>query len=124
MGSLDENVSYWMATAPGTGFPRYAGDDLKVDVAVLGGGITGLMTALLLKQAGASVALVEAGRVACGVTGHTTGRPPAGAPGDELTPENRHHGVGRHRRAKLRCRGWAATGDRSVICPSRTCHGR
>jgi glycine/D-amino acid oxidase-like deaminating enzyme/nitrite reductase/ring-hydroxylating ferredoxin subunit len=74
MGSLDENVSYWMATAPETGFPRYAGDDLKVDVAVLGGGITGLMTALLLKQAGASVALVEAGRVACGVTGHTTAK--------------------------------------------------
>jgi glycine/D-amino acid oxidase-like deaminating enzyme/nitrite reductase/ring-hydroxylating ferredoxin subunit len=74
MGSLDENVSYWVATTPETGFPRYAGDDLTVDVAVLGGGITGVMTALLLKQAGASVAVVEAGRVACGVTGHTTAK--------------------------------------------------
>jgi glycine/D-amino acid oxidase-like deaminating enzyme len=41
-------------------------------VAVLGGGTTGLTTAMLCKQAGASVAVVEAGRVACGVTGSTT----------------------------------------------------
>jgi glycine/D-amino acid oxidase-like deaminating enzyme/nitrite reductase/ring-hydroxylating ferredoxin subunit len=41
---------------------------------VLGGGITGLTTALLLKQAGVSVAVVEAGRVACGVTGYTTAK--------------------------------------------------
>ena len=74
MGSLDVNVSYWMATAPKTGFSLYQGDDLRVQVAVLGGGITGLTTALLLQQAGASVAVLEAGRVACGVTGSTTAK--------------------------------------------------
>ena len=74
MEGPESNVSYWVATAPETGFPPYRGDDLKVDVAVLGGGITGLTTAMLLRQAGASVAVVEAGRVACGVTGYTTAK--------------------------------------------------
>jgi Rieske Fe-S protein len=69
-----ENVSYWVATAPETTFPPYRGGDLEVDVAVLGGGITGLMTAALLTQAGASVAVLEADRVARGVTGYTTAR--------------------------------------------------
>jgi glycine/D-amino acid oxidase-like deaminating enzyme/nitrite reductase/ring-hydroxylating ferredoxin subunit len=68
------NVSYWVATMPETGFPSYQGGDLEVDVAVLGGGITGLTTALLLVQAGASVAVIEAGRIACGVTGYTTAK--------------------------------------------------
>jgi glycine/D-amino acid oxidase-like deaminating enzyme/nitrite reductase/ring-hydroxylating ferredoxin subunit len=74
MGMPSRNVSYWVATAAETSFPRYPGGDLKVDVAVLGGGITGLMTALMLKQDGASVAVIEAGRVACGVTGYTTAK--------------------------------------------------
>jgi len=74
MGSPRRNVSHWVATAPGTDFPSYPGGDLKVDVAVLGGGITGLTTAILLKQAGLSVAVVESGRVACGVTGYTTAK--------------------------------------------------
>ena len=74
MGSSHRNVSYWIATAPETSFPAYQGDELRVDVAVLGGGITGLTTAMLCKQAGVSVAVVEAGRVACGVTGSTTAK--------------------------------------------------
>jgi glycine/D-amino acid oxidase-like deaminating enzyme/nitrite reductase/ring-hydroxylating ferredoxin subunit len=74
MDNPDGNVSCWVATAPGTSFPRYAGGDLAVDVAVVGGGITGLTTAILLKQAGLSVAVIEAGRVACGVTGSTTAK--------------------------------------------------
>jgi glycine/D-amino acid oxidase-like deaminating enzyme/nitrite reductase/ring-hydroxylating ferredoxin subunit len=41
---------------------------------VLGGGITGITTALLLRRAGASVAVVEARRVAGGVTGYTTSK--------------------------------------------------
>jgi len=69
-----DHTSYWVATAPATSFRPYRGGDLKVDVAVLGGGITGLMTALLLQQEGLSVAVVEAGRVACGVTGYTTAK--------------------------------------------------
>ena len=44
------------------------------DVIVLGAGITGLTTALLLKRGGLRVAVVEALRVASGVTGHNTAK--------------------------------------------------
>jgi glycine/D-amino acid oxidase-like deaminating enzyme/nitrite reductase/ring-hydroxylating ferredoxin subunit len=68
-----EPVSLWLATTPETNFPRLAGD-ISVDVAVLGGGMAGITTALLLKQAGMSVALIEAGRVVKSVTGNTTAK--------------------------------------------------
>jgi glycine/D-amino acid oxidase-like deaminating enzyme/nitrite reductase/ring-hydroxylating ferredoxin subunit len=75
MGSLhEENVSYWVDTAPESDFPSYVAGGRAVDVAVVGGGITGLSVALLLQQAGASVAVLEAGRVASGATGHTTAK--------------------------------------------------
>jgi glycine/D-amino acid oxidase-like deaminating enzyme/nitrite reductase/ring-hydroxylating ferredoxin subunit len=68
------NVSYWIDSSPSTDFPRYAGDDQVRDVAVVGGGITGLTTALLLQQTGAAVAVLEASTVAAGVTGYTTAK--------------------------------------------------
>jgi glycine/D-amino acid oxidase-like deaminating enzyme/nitrite reductase/ring-hydroxylating ferredoxin subunit len=70
----EEHSSYWMISGPGTDFPTYKPDGRRVDVAVVGGGITGLTVALLLNRAGASVAVLEAGRVAAGVTGHTTAK--------------------------------------------------
>ena len=63
--------SYWLASMPETGYPTLKAN-LKVDVAVLGGGITGITTALLLKKRGLKVALVEAGKIVHGVTGYTT----------------------------------------------------
>jgi glycine/D-amino acid oxidase-like deaminating enzyme/nitrite reductase/ring-hydroxylating ferredoxin subunit len=75
MGSGDGgHISYWAGTAPASDYPAYTPDGRAVDVAVVGGGITGLMTALLVAETGASVALVEAGRVASGVTGYTTAK--------------------------------------------------
>jgi len=44
----------------------------KFDVAVIGGGITGLTVAYLLKQAGKRVAVFEKGTICGGETGHTT----------------------------------------------------
>lgn len=64
--------SLWLDTAPPpVHFPPVHGN-LAVDVLVLGGGITGVTTAYLLKAAGLKVVLVEQGRIAGGETGHTT----------------------------------------------------
>src|SRR4051794_7992462 len=68
-----KNTSLWVDTAPETDYPVLRAG-LHVDVAVLGGGIAGLTTALLLKRDGAKVAVVEAGRVGAGVTAYTTAK--------------------------------------------------
>lgn len=69
------NPSLWLATASGVEHPALAPNErVEVDVAVVGAGIAGLTTALLLKRSGARVALVEAGRVCAGVTAYTTGK--------------------------------------------------
>jgi glycine/D-amino acid oxidase-like deaminating enzyme/nitrite reductase/ring-hydroxylating ferredoxin subunit len=65
--------SLWLRTASGPGYPELEAE-LDVDVAVLGAGITGLTTALLLKREGARVAVVEAARVGGGTTGCTTAK--------------------------------------------------
>jgi len=65
--------SLWLDTAGKSDFAPLNGD-LEVDVAVVGGGVAGLTTALLLKRAGARVAVLEADRVGGGVTGCTTAK--------------------------------------------------
>ncbi|MEU4221241.1 FAD-dependent oxidoreductase [Actinoplanes sp. NPDC026623] len=65
--------SYWMESTPTTAYPALTGD-VDVDVVVVGGGIAGLSTAWELTEAGRRVALVEADRIAAGVTGYTTAK--------------------------------------------------
>ncbi|MFF0852875.1 FAD-dependent oxidoreductase [Streptomyces sp. NPDC003280] len=65
--------SYWLRTAPGPSYPALT-EDTEVDVAVVGAGMAGLSTAHELARAGLRVAVLEAGRVAAGVTGHTTAK--------------------------------------------------
>jgi glycine/D-amino acid oxidase-like deaminating enzyme/nitrite reductase/ring-hydroxylating ferredoxin subunit len=65
--------SLWLSTVAPSEYPSLAGA-VEVDVAVIGGGIAGLTTALLLKRDGARVAVLEAGRVGSGVTGCTTAK--------------------------------------------------
>ncbi|HEX6026265.1 MAG TPA: FAD-dependent oxidoreductase [Solirubrobacter sp.] len=64
--------SIWLE-APAASYGRLD-RNVSADVAVLGGGIVGVTTALLLSEAGARVVLIDAGRVGQGVTGHTTGK--------------------------------------------------
>jgi glycine/D-amino acid oxidase-like deaminating enzyme/nitrite reductase/ring-hydroxylating ferredoxin subunit len=74
MGSLNEtNPSLWVGTSEVTHFHELHGD-LTTDVVVAGAGIAGLTTAALLKADGARVVVIEAGRVAAGVTGYTTAK--------------------------------------------------
>ena len=68
----DESI--WLATARDQReFPRLEQSE-EAEVAVLGGGIVGVTTALLLAEQGVDVVLVEADRLGRGVTGHTTAK--------------------------------------------------
>jgi glycine/D-amino acid oxidase-like deaminating enzyme/nitrite reductase/ring-hydroxylating ferredoxin subunit len=65
--------SLWMEYAPGPARPPLDGP-VETEVAVIGGGIAGLCTAWELARAGHPVVLLEADRIASGVTGHTTAK--------------------------------------------------
>lgn len=65
--------SYWVATTQESNYPALPGD-IRVDVAIIGGGIVGITSAFILKEAGVSVAVIEADRVLKGTTGHTTAK--------------------------------------------------
>jgi len=66
--------SYWLATTPGAAShpPLQAG--IRAEVAVLGGGIAGVTTALMLARAGVDVVLLEARTLGSGVSGTTTAK--------------------------------------------------
>src|SRR5262245_5184252 len=66
-----ESTPYWIETATLPEFPGLD-RDLEVDVVIVGGGLTGITTAYLLKKSGAKVALVERDGCAAADTGHTT----------------------------------------------------
>ncbi|WP_418961037.1 FAD-dependent oxidoreductase [Streptomyces tritici] len=65
--------SHWLATAHRRPRPRLE-EDLTVDVAVIGGGIAGLVTAWELARAGREAVVLEADRILSGTTGATTGK--------------------------------------------------
>ena len=66
--------SYWLDTAP-AGIQVSEGPvEGHVDVAVIGGGFTGLSAALALGKRGASVAVLDAGRIGGGASGRNGGQ--------------------------------------------------
>jgi glycine/D-amino acid oxidase-like deaminating enzyme/nitrite reductase/ring-hydroxylating ferredoxin subunit len=69
-----KHTSVWVDTAPAPRVHPQLDGDAHADVAVIGGGIVGITTALLLAEAGASVVLLEAGRLAEGTSGYTTAK--------------------------------------------------
>ncbi|PAD77299.1 FAD-dependent oxidoreductase [Paenibacillus campinasensis] len=65
--------SLWRATSELPSFDRLA-EDIQADVAVVGGGITGITTAYLLAKEGMDVVVLEAGKILNGATGFTTAK--------------------------------------------------
>lgn len=67
-------ASYWLDTAPS--FKEQVSDNLegRADVAVIGGGFTGLSAALALAKKGADVVLIEATRIGAGASGRNGGQ--------------------------------------------------
>ena len=66
-------TSLWVGTTPREPLPPLD-RNVHVEVAVIGGGVVGITTALLLAEAGTAVAVVESGEVGAGVTGYTTAK--------------------------------------------------
>ena len=72
-GLPESPVSYWQESIDFEEFPQLD-QDKQVDVVIVGGGITGITSAYLLVNEGFKVAIVEAGRLLNGTTGHTTAK--------------------------------------------------
>lgn len=68
-----KTASYWVDSVPAPRFSAFE-EGVAVDVVVVGGGIAGITTALLLKRGGRRVAVLEARKVAQQVTGRTTAK--------------------------------------------------
>lgn len=67
-----DHVSPWVDTMSPPELGSTAFRDVSADVVVVGAGISGITTALLLQRAGRRVAVVEAGRLGHSVTTHST----------------------------------------------------
>ncbi|MGM0901475.1 MAG: FAD-dependent oxidoreductase [Bacillota bacterium] len=64
--------AYWLQSELPT-FPKLT-EDINTEVAIIGGGMTGITSAYLLAKEGKKVVLLEAGRILNGTTGHTTAK--------------------------------------------------
>ncbi len=65
--------SIWSQTAERPPFAACKGD-IKTDILIIGGGITGILCAYMLKRAGVDCLLVEADRICGGITQNTTAK--------------------------------------------------
>lgn len=72
-GFIKAPESYWIASTDSSNYPALE-KDIRVDVAIVGGGMVGISSAYLLKKAGLKVAIIEADKIACGTSGHTTAK--------------------------------------------------
>ena len=68
-----EQKSVWKDTASKPYFEALSGN-VKTDVLIIGGGISGILTAYLLRRHGVDCILCEAGEISAGVTENTTAK--------------------------------------------------
>lgn len=71
--SIKNSGSYWLKTCPATDFPPLK-KGLTVDTVILGGGIAGITTGIILKDMGYDVAVLESERIVKEVTVGTTAK--------------------------------------------------
>ncbi len=65
--------SYWIGSTPETDYPELS-ENIKTDILVVGGGITGIATAYLLQKEGLDVVIIDANRIVQSTSGHTTAK--------------------------------------------------
>lgn len=65
--------SLWIASTPSTNYPALD-RDIKIDVAIIGGGATGIANGFMLTNAGVKTCVLEADHILQGTTGHTTAK--------------------------------------------------
>lgn len=68
-----QSESYWLKTGHRAGYPKLK-EDMETEVAVVGAGIGGILTAYQLLKEGKKVALFERFRILNGTTGNTTAK--------------------------------------------------
>lgn len=75
MGNVNNEYlkSYWIASTKGTNYPPLK-EDIKVEVAIVGGGIVGITAGYLLSMQGVKTAVLEASKILQGATGFTTAK--------------------------------------------------
>ncbi|MDY6903018.1 MAG: FAD-dependent oxidoreductase, partial [Cyanobacteriota bacterium] len=68
-----KSQSFWIDSTASSDYPTLT-ENITVDVAIVGAGLVGISAAKLLKQAGKTVAVLEAEQVGAGISGHTTAK--------------------------------------------------
>lgn len=74
MTALSLPNSLWAATANAGPATNALSSDIKVDVAIIGAGFTGLRAALVLAESGSNVAVVDSGDIGWGASGRNGGQ--------------------------------------------------
>lgn len=82
MGLPRSDSYYTHSLKQDTAYPRLEGEQ-RVDVAIIGGGFTGVATALELCEKGFKVAIVEANKIGWGATGRNGGQVTGSLSGDK-----------------------------------------
>lgn len=68
-----KSMSFWLDSTSKTEY-EVLNEDIKVDIAIVGGGLVGIVTGSFLKKEGFKVAIIDSNSIGLGTTGHTTAK--------------------------------------------------